>query len=297
MSEPFERFTDRAKQVLATAKDEARRLSHSYIGTEHLLLDLVRGEGVAARVFERLGLEERFIRAAVENMVGPSNESAQGDPLPSRRAKRVIDLAVGESRELHHNYVGTEHLLLALLRNDDPETVGTVAVGLLENLGAGVAEVRRAVRAVMEVLTTNPEVPQTRVFVVTGRVDGRTLGALDELVEAGVHATRSAAAAHLIAAAMRANQALLERVHADAEEIRRVRADTNALAQQWEVEAATDTPRCPSVLANPNHRADRCSGQASGSAGEPTAVKVVLTKEQANASREGAWDRDRFARA
>ena len=136
---PFDRFNDRAKRVLALAQVEAIRLNHNYIGTEHLLLGLVReGEGVAARVLNSLpGVQLSKVRQAVEFSIG------RGDPTKSPNeitlapeVKRVIDLAIDESRKLGHSHVGTEHLLLGIVRDNE----GTVhfdagrIVQVLENL-------------------------------------------------------------------------------------------------------------------------------------------------------------------
>src|SRR3989442_14751595 len=118
---PFDRFNDRAKRVLALAQDEAIRFNHNYIGTEHLLLGLVReGEGVAARVLDSLGAELSKVRTAVEFIIGrghPTTSPSQSTLSP--RTKKLIELAIAEARKLGHSHVGTEHLLLGLVREGE----------------------------------------------------------------------------------------------------------------------------------------------------------------------------------
>jgi ATP-dependent Clp protease ATP-binding subunit ClpC len=112
----FDKFTDRARKVLTLAQDEAQRFNHNYIGTEHLLLGLVReGEGVAARVLENMNVELAKVRTAVEFIIGRGDRPVVGEVGLTPRAKRVIELAIDEARRLGHNYIGTEHLLLGLL--------------------------------------------------------------------------------------------------------------------------------------------------------------------------------------
>ncbi|HTE65741.1 MAG TPA: Clp protease N-terminal domain-containing protein, partial [Candidatus Binatia bacterium] len=109
----FDKFTDRARKVLTLAQDEAQRFNHNYIGTEHLLLGLVReGEGVAARVLENMNVELSKVRTAVEFIIGRGDRPVVGEVGLTPRAKRVIELAIDEARRLGHNYIGTEHLLL-----------------------------------------------------------------------------------------------------------------------------------------------------------------------------------------
>ena len=113
----FDKFTDRARKVLTLAQDEAQRFNHNYIGTEHLLLGLVReGEGVAARVLENMNVELAKVRTAVEFIIGRGDRPVVGEVGLTPRAKRVIELAIDEARRLGHNYIGTEHLLLGLVR-------------------------------------------------------------------------------------------------------------------------------------------------------------------------------------
>jgi ATP-dependent Clp protease ATP-binding subunit ClpC len=144
MSNRFDKFTERARKVLALAQEEARRFNHSYIGTEHILLGLVREEdGMAAKILSNLGIGLNKVRAAVEFIIGRGEGSSQTDVGLTPRAKRVIELAVDEARLLGHQYIGTEHILLGLLREGEG-----VAAGVLESLGVSVdrvhAELSRA---------------------------------------------------------------------------------------------------------------------------------------------------------
>jgi ATP-dependent Clp protease ATP-binding subunit ClpA len=116
----FERFTERARQVVVLAQDEARALKHNYIGTEHLLLGLLREEeGLAARVLESLDIELEEVRAQVARIIGQGDEVATGQIPFTPRAKKVLDLSLREALRLGHNYIGTEHILLGLARADD----------------------------------------------------------------------------------------------------------------------------------------------------------------------------------
>ncbi|MFQ5987920.1 MAG: ATP-dependent Clp protease ATP-binding subunit, partial [Dehalococcoidia bacterium] len=134
----FEKFTERARKVLTLAQEEAQRFNHNYIGTEHILLGLVReGEGVAAKVLANLGVELNKVRSAVEFIIGRGERTIRGEIGLTPRAKRVIELAVDEARRLNHNYIGTEHLLLGLLREGEG-----VAAGVLESLGVSLEKVR-----------------------------------------------------------------------------------------------------------------------------------------------------------
>ncbi len=138
----FDRFTDRARKVMNLAKSEAQRLNHEYIGTEHILLGLVKeGSGVGANVLKNLGVDLRKVRLEVEKLVKAGPEMVTMGKLPQTpRAKKVIEYAIEEARNLNHNYVGTEHLLLGLLREHDG-----VAAQVLRNLGLKLEEVREEV--------------------------------------------------------------------------------------------------------------------------------------------------------
>ncbi len=140
MSEKFDRFTKRARRVLTTAQEEAKQLNHRYIGTEHLLLGLVTEEGsVAMRVLNSLGITAEKVRSGVERVVGRGTQPTYGQPSLTPRTKRVIELAVDEARQLGHHYIGTEHLLLGLVREGEG-----VAVDILRRLGATPEQVRES---------------------------------------------------------------------------------------------------------------------------------------------------------
>ncbi len=137
----FERFTERARQVVVLAQEEARSLKHNYIGTEHLLLGLLReDEGVAARVFEKLDISVEEVRAAVVRIVGSGEEIPQGQIPFTPRAKKVLELALREALSLGHNYIGTEHILLGLIREEEG-----VATRILLDLDADPEKVRAEV--------------------------------------------------------------------------------------------------------------------------------------------------------
>ncbi|HWO73692.1 MAG TPA: Clp protease N-terminal domain-containing protein, partial [Dehalococcoidia bacterium] len=130
MADRFDKFTERARRVLTLAQEEAQRFNHNYIGTEHLLLGLVReGDGVAAKVLNSLGVELSKVRSAVEFIIGRGEKSPSGEIGLTPRAKKVIELAVEEARRLNHSYIGTEHLLLGLVREGEG-----IAFGVLESL-------------------------------------------------------------------------------------------------------------------------------------------------------------------
>ncbi|MDQ3700001.1 MAG: ATP-dependent Clp protease ATP-binding subunit, partial [Chloroflexota bacterium] len=137
----FDKFTERAKKVLVLAQEEAQRFNHNYIGTEHLLLGLVReGEGIAAKVLSNLGVELNKVRSAVEFIIGRGDRMVIGDISLTPRAKKVIELSVEEARRLNHNHIGTEHLLLGLVREGEG-----IAAGVLESLGVNLEKVRSQV--------------------------------------------------------------------------------------------------------------------------------------------------------
>ncbi len=138
MGSRFEKFSERARRVLSLAQEEAQRFNHNYIGTEHILLGLVREtEGVAARVLSSLGVDLTKVRSAVEFIIGRGEKPAQGEIGLTPRAKKVVELAVDEARRMNHTYIGTEHLLIGLLREGEG-----VAAGVLESLGVTLEKVR-----------------------------------------------------------------------------------------------------------------------------------------------------------
>ncbi len=142
----FDRFTERARKVMTLARQEAQKLNNDYIGTEHILLGLVQeGSGVAAQVLKNLDVDLRKVRAEVERLVEQGTSPVSGSQLPfTPRAKRVLELAMEEAQTLGHNYIGTEHLLLALLEFED-------GAGALTGLGidkaAAEANIARALAA------------------------------------------------------------------------------------------------------------------------------------------------------
>jgi ATP-dependent Clp protease ATP-binding subunit ClpC len=145
MAEKFDKFTDRARKVLTLAQEEAQRFNHNYIGTEHLLLGLVReGDGVAAKVLSNMGVQLPKVRSAVEFIIGRGETMIMAEIGLTPRAKKVIELAVDEARRLNHHYIGTEHLLLGLVREGEG-----IAAGVLESLGVNLEKVRTQVMQVV----------------------------------------------------------------------------------------------------------------------------------------------------
>ncbi|MBU2608910.1 MAG: ATP-dependent Clp protease ATP-binding subunit [Chloroflexi bacterium] len=180
MASRFEKFSERARRVLTAAQEEAQHLNHNYIDTEHILLGLVREEeGVAARVLISLGVGLGKVRQAVEFVVGRGTKPASGETGLTPRAKRVIELAIDEARQLGHNYIGTEHLLLGLLREED----GTAA-SVLNSFGMTLAQVRTETAQVI-----NQGVPRTRAQRTASRTP-----VLDQL---GIDLTAAARAGKL----------------------------------------------------------------------------------------------------
>ena len=138
MASRFEKFSERARRVLSLAQEEAQRFNHTYIGTEHILLGLVREtDGVGAKVLSNLGVELNKVRSAVEFIIGRGERTTTGEIGLTPRAKKVIELAVDEARRLQHNYIGTEHLLIGLMREGEG-----VPAGVLESLGVSLDKIR-----------------------------------------------------------------------------------------------------------------------------------------------------------
>src|SRR5579884_3573917 len=134
----WEPFTERARRSIVLAQEEAQRLGNNYIGTEHILLGIIsEGESLAAKVLETLGVNLAKVRQEVEAIVGRGGQTVQQEMVFTPRAKRVIELAFEEARQLNHNYIGTEHLLLGLIREGEG-----VAARVLTNLGVDPAKVR-----------------------------------------------------------------------------------------------------------------------------------------------------------
>jgi len=142
----FERFTDRARRIVVFAQEEARTLEHDHVGTEHVLLGLIHeGAGVAVRVLESLEIGPESVRQRVEEVIGRGNHAPPGHIPFTPRAKEVLKLALQESRQLGHNYVGTEHILLGLIGEGDG-----VAARALRDLGADLSRARELVVQILD---------------------------------------------------------------------------------------------------------------------------------------------------
>jgi ATP-dependent Clp protease ATP-binding subunit ClpA len=149
----FERFTDRARRVVVLAQEEARMLNHNYIGTEHILLGLIHeGEGVAAKALESLGISLEAVRSQVEEIIGQGQAAPTGHIPFTPRAKKVLELSLREALQLGHNYIGTEHILLGLIREGEG-----VAAQVLQKLGADLNRVRQQVIQLLQGYTETPE--------------------------------------------------------------------------------------------------------------------------------------------
>ena len=184
MADRFDKFTERARRVLTLAQEEAQRFNHNYIGTEHLLLGLVReGDGVAAKVLANLGVELNKVRSAVEFIIGRGDRAATGEIGLTPRAKKVIELAVDEARRLSHSYIGTEHVLLGLVREGEG-----IAAGVLESLGVNLERVRGETQRILA-----QSQPQDKQATAAGQRSVRT-PTLDQL---GVDLTALARAGKL----------------------------------------------------------------------------------------------------
>jgi hypothetical protein len=161
---PFERFAPRASKVMALAQEEARRLRHAYVGTEHLLLGLLRDDqGIAGRALESVGIELDAVRARVEEIVGPGTEEPPQQLAFTARAKKVLELALRETLALGHDFIGGEHLLLGLVA--EGEGVGARVVG---ELCRGPETVRDAV---LRLLAEEPAAAPYRVLRLTGSAE------------------------------------------------------------------------------------------------------------------------------
>jgi ATP-dependent Clp protease ATP-binding subunit ClpC len=189
----FERFTDRARRVIVLAQEEARLLNHNYIGTEHLLLGLIaEGEGVAATALERMGVDLGTVRRQVEEIIG-HGEKAQSGHIPfTPRAKKVLELSLREALQLGHNYIGTEHILLGLVREGEG-----VAAQVLQKLGLQLQRTRDEVLALLSGSTGARQVlPPTEAMAAAGpsvpALRWRVVRALDRLsdLETQVRAIR-----------------------------------------------------------------------------------------------------------
>ena len=143
--EVFERFTDRARRVLTLAQEEARLFNHSFIGTEHILLGLMsEGGGLGAQALESMGISPQAVRQKVEETIGASVSSPSGSPPFTPRAKKVLELSLREALQMNHSYIGTEHILLGLVREGEG-----VAATVLVSLGVDLLRVRQEVLRLM----------------------------------------------------------------------------------------------------------------------------------------------------
>lgn len=167
----FDKFTNRAKQVIKLAKKEAQRMNHNYLGTEHLLLGLLKlGQGIAVNVLRNMSIDYDIVRAEVEKLVGFGPElQLYGDPALTGKVKKVIEFANEEAVSLSHNYVGTEHLLLGLIRQSDG-----VAAQVLEGLNVNLKEVRKEILKELE--SFNLQLPPTAAPIPPGGVSGGVSG-------------------------------------------------------------------------------------------------------------------------
>jgi ATP-dependent Clp protease ATP-binding subunit ClpC len=177
----FERFTDRARRVVVLAQEEARMLDHNYIGTEHLLLGLIHEqEGVAAEALRSMDISLEAVRFHVEAIIGRGQDPPTGHIPFTPRAKRVLELSLREALQLGHNYIGTEHILLGLIREGEG-----VAAQVLQKLGADLGRVRQQVIHLLSGYTgageeTQPRGIERSVSEVRGRID-RVLRRLDSM--------------------------------------------------------------------------------------------------------------------
>lgn len=214
-----------ARSVLEFGRQEADRLNHNYLGTEHVLLALMREpNSAAAKVLDNLGIDLEKVRLAVEGMIGRGEQPVGGEIPLTPRAKKVMELAVEEARRLKHHDVGAEHLLLGLVREGEG-----VAAKVLESFGVSRDLVRAQVVSLLK-----------KDNVVTCRVNHQDLEAIDMLIEVGICSTRSEAASWLIHCGTEANQALFDKVKGTISDIRRLRQEAQASARQL---GCADHPR------------------------------------------------------
>ena len=175
----FERFTDRARRVVVLAQEEARMLNHDFIGTEHLLLGLLHeGKGVAAKALDGMGITEEAVRRQVEEIVGRGQQAARSGQIPfTPRAKKVLKLALREALQLGHPYIGTEHILLGLIREGEG-----VAAQVLARLGADMERTRHQVVELLHGYQGQDEAAAARARRRPGGVPRRERRLLPELL-------------------------------------------------------------------------------------------------------------------
>jgi len=256
-SDKFDKFTERARLALSLAQDEAQKLNHNYMGTEHVLLGLVREEmhdSIAVKMLQDFGVQPQTVRRQVIHIIGRGDRIVLGEVGLTPRAKKVMELAVDEAVRLNHHYIGTEHLLLGLLREGEG-----IAAGVLESLGVSLGRARNALTdrlaqrmtaasgsgartSESEPFVVTPPSRGPKNNVVTCRLDDAAVDALDALVEAGIRSTRSDAAAWLISAGIEAHRELFDRVNATVSEIRKLRLEARDIARQMTRDAAEKEP-------------------------------------------------------
>ncbi len=228
------KFTEQAQHALAFADEEAAQFNHNYIGTEHLLLGLLREEeGMAFRILKEVGVELQRVRAAIEFIIGkatPRSPSTERGLTP--RAQVVVTLAVSEGwRTSTEHYVGTEHLLLGLIREGEG-----IGAAVISQLGVSLEQMRsKILQTIVEngpTTDTAREGVKSKSNVVTCRLDDSDMSAIDALVEVGIRSTRSDAASWLIHAGVAANASILESVFETVTEIRQLRTKAQTIAQQ-----------------------------------------------------------------
>jgi ATP-dependent Clp protease ATP-binding subunit ClpA len=270
----FDKFTERARKTLVLAQQEAQQLGHNYIGTEHLLLGLVGlDDGVAVVVLRNMGVSRDRVRDAIIHIIGHGDRLVLGEVGLTPRAKKVLQLGVDEARRMNHHYIGTEHILLGLVREGD----GIAAKVLEDSFGLKLSAIRAETLRVLsqypsrseegaEVESPEPR-PQPgggpKNNVITCRLDDRSLDALDTLVEAGVRATRSDAAAWLIAAGIDSHQELFARLASTIQTIRQLRQEAQAIANEVvssPAAGAEPTPPAGGTAEPPQPRADQEEG-------------------------------------
>jgi ATP-dependent Clp protease ATP-binding subunit ClpA len=245
----FDRFTQRGRAAITQSAAEARRLNHPSVGPEHIFLGMIgQAEGVAGWVLAELGVTLDVAREKVESLAGRGERTMRGEIPFSPEGKRVLTLALDEARRLGHNYIGTEHLLLALFQLDDTPGGVPIANVMMEfrlNAESVRALIMRELSQPQRQRSTHarlplgplgagllPQMGGARSNVVMCRVNDPDLEAIDTLIEAGVRATRSDAAAWLIHAGIEGNKSLFERLEATVREIRRLREQAHTITQE-----------------------------------------------------------------
>ena len=261
----FDRFTQRGRAAITQSAAEARRLNHPSVGPEHIFLGMIgQAEGVAGWVLAELGVTLDVAREKVESLAGRGERTVRGEIPFSPEGKRVLTLALDEARRLGHNYIGTEHLLLALFQLDDTPggvPIANVMMELRLNAESVRALIMRELSHPQRPRSTHarlplgplgagllPQMGGARSNVVMCRVNDPDLEAIDTLIEAGVRATRSDAAAWLIHAGIEGNKSLFERLEATVGEIRRLREQAHSITQEVVSDESRPTePGAPSL--------------------------------------------------